>query len=78
VANLFKLCHSIERKKVKDGNRVKAELRSYKAKKAEQSGTPAPPGPEDTDSQITDYSFPMANWRFDDDDDDASSMSPVV
>ena len=74
---MFKMCRSIQKKQVRDSNRIKAEQHSFKAHKAQQSGIPAPPVPEDRDSQLTDYSFPMANWRFDD-DDDASSMPQVV
>ena len=77
MANMFKMCQSIQKKQGMDSNHIKAEQRSLKAHKAQQSGIPAPPGPEDKDNQLTDYSFPMANWRFDD-DDDASSMPTVV
>ena len=77
ISNMFKMCQSIQKKQLKDSNRIKAEQRAYKARKAQQSGTPAQPGPEDKDSQLSDYYFPMANWRFDE-EDDASSQPPVV
>jgi hypothetical protein len=77
ISNMFKMCQSIPKKQLKDSNRVKAEQRAYKAHKAQHSGTPAQPSPEDKDSRLTDYSFPMANWRFDD-EDDASSQPSVV
>src|SRR3954467_3015763 len=76
ISNLFKMCQSIQKKQLKDSNRVKAEQRAYKAHKAQQSGTPAQPGPEDQDSQLIEYSFPMSNWLFDD-KDDASSKPPI-
>ena len=71
------MCPSIQKKQLKDSNRIKAEQRVYKAHKAQQSGVLAQPGLEDQDSQLSTYSFPMANWRFDD-EDDASSHPSVV
>ena len=77
VANLFKMCESIQRNQVRDINRAKAGHRAYKAKSAEKKGVPIVYAPEDHDSEVSEVSFPMANWRFDD-DDDASSAPPVV
>jgi hypothetical protein len=77
ISNMFKMCQSIQKKQLRDSNRIKAEQRAYKAKKAQQSGILAQAGPEDKDSQLSEYSFPMQNWRFDD-EDDASSHPPVV
>ena len=48
-----------------------------KARKAAQASVPPTPGPEDRDSEISEVSFPLAKWRFDD-DDDAASAPPVV
>ena len=77
IANLFKICQSIQNKRFMEGNHYKAELRELKAKRAAETGVPAPAGHEDVDSVPSEVSFPLANWRFDD-DDDASSMPPVV
>ena len=77
ISNMFKMCQSIQKKQLKDSNRIKAWQRAYKAHKAQKSGIPDQADPEDQDSQLSAYSFPMANWRFDD-EDDASSHPPVV
>ena len=77
MANSFKMCQSIQRKQVRDINRSKAGHRSYKKKSAEKKGVPVVFAPEDCDSEVSEVSFPMANWRFDD-DDDATSAPPVV
>ena len=77
VANLFKICQSIQKKQFMEGNRYKAELRELKAKRAAETGVPAPAGHEDRDSVPSEVPFPLAGWRFDD-DDDASSAPPVI
>ena len=41
ISNMFKMCQSIQKKQLKDSNRIKAEQRAYKARKAQQTGTPA-------------------------------------
>ena len=33
---MFKMCQSIQKKQLKDSNRIKAEQRAYKAQKAQQ------------------------------------------
>src|ERR1041384_2648675 len=47
ISNMFKMCQSIQKKQLRDSDRIKAEQRAYKAKKAQQSGVPTQPGPED-------------------------------
>ena len=40
ISNMFKMCQSIQKKQLRDSNRIKAEQRAYKAKKAQQTSTP--------------------------------------
>lgn len=49
-------------------------------KKAERAamGEEVQPGLEDRDSVATEYDNPLANWCFDDDQDDAASTPPCV
>ena len=72
---MFKMCQSIQRRQIKEINKEKLVQREQKAARAaagEEVGT----GSEDNDSEATARSFPMAGWRFD--DDDASSAPPLV
>ena len=75
--SLFKMCQSIQKRQIKDVNRSKASHRAYIQRQAERKHEPVRFAPEDQDSEVTDYSFPLANWRFDE-DDDAASGPPVV
>ena len=77
VANLFKIWQSIQKKQFREGNRYKVDLRRLKAQMGAETGEPQPAGFEDHDSIPSAVSFPLAGWRFDD-DDDASSAPPVV
>ena len=76
LSNMFKMCQSIQRRQIKEINKEKLVRREQKAARA-AAGEEVGPGSEDVDSEATARSFPMAGWRFDD-DDDASSAPPLV
>ena len=73
---MFKMCQSIHHRQIKEINKEKLVRREQKAARA-AAGEEVGPGSEDVDSEATARSFPMAGWRFDD-DDDASSAPPLV
>ena len=76
LSNMFKMCQSIQHRQIKEINMEKLMRREQKAARAAASGEVGP-GSEDNDSEATARSFPIAGWRFDD-DDDASSAPPLV
>ena len=75
MSNLFKMCQSMQRRPVKEINKDKLVRHQRKAERVAASEEVAP-GSEDSDNVPTARSFPMAGWRFDN-DDDASSAPPL-
>ena len=53
-------------------------MRRQKKAELAAAGEETRSGSEDRDSEATPRSLPLANWRFDDDADDASSAPPLV
>lgn len=76
IGNHFKMCQPIQRHHIMEVNRGKLERRQKKAKRA-SAGEQTMLVSEDRDSGATTRSFLLEGWRFDD-DDDASSVPPLV
>ena len=59
LRNMFKMCRSIQRRQIKEINRVKLVRHEQKAARA-AAGEVVSPGSEDNESEATARSFPMA------------------
>jgi hypothetical protein len=77
IKHMFMMCQSMQRRQLRDINKDKLLRRQKKAERA-AAREDVLAGSEDRDSVTTPRSFPLANWRFDDDVDDASSAPPLV
>jgi hypothetical protein len=77
MKNMFMMCQSMQRRQLRDINKDKL-MRHQKKVERDAAGEVVQARSEDHDSEATQRSFPLANWRFNDDADDASSAPPLV